>query len=44
MDAIFSDDIFKCIFFNADIWISIKFSLKFVGKGSIDNIYQRWFK
>ena len=27
MDAIFSDDIFKCIFLNADIWISIKFSL-----------------
>ena len=30
MDAIFPDDIFKCIFLNARIWISIKFSLKFV--------------
>ena len=44
MDAIFAN-ILKCIFLNANtIWISIKFSLKFVGKGPIDNIYQRWFK
>ena len=34
----FPDDIFKCIFLNEDIWISIKFSLKFVPKGPIDNI------
>ena len=27
MDAIFPDDIFKCISLNANIWISIKFSL-----------------
>ena len=27
MDAIFPDDIFKCIFLNANIWISIEFSL-----------------
>ena len=27
MDAIFPDDIFKCIFLNANIWILIKFSL-----------------
>ena len=44
MDAIFPDDIFKCIFLNANIWILIKFSLKFVCKGPIDNIYQRWFR
>ena len=34
----FPDDIFKCIFLNEDIWISIEFSLKFVPKGPIDNI------
>ena len=34
----FPDDIFKCIFFNENIWISIKFSLKFVPKGPINNI------
>ena len=44
MDAIFPDDIFKCIFLNANIWISTKFSLKFVCKGPIDNIYERWFR
>ena len=27
-------DIFKCIFFNENIWISIKISLKFDAKGS----------
>ena len=26
----FSDDIFKCIFLNENVWISIKISLKFV--------------
>ena len=31
------DNIFKCIFFNENIWISITISLKFVPKGSIDN-------
>ena len=30
IDAIFPDNIFKYIFLNANIWISIKFSLKFV--------------
>ena len=35
MDAIFPYDIFKCIFLNANIWIPIKFSLKFVCKGPI---------
>ena len=39
MDAIFPDDIFKCIFLNANISILIKFSLKFVCKGPIDYIY-----
>ena len=38
MDAIFADDIFKCIFLNENVWISIKISLKFVPKGPIDNI------
>ena len=34
----FPDDIFKCIFFNENVEISIKISLKFVPKGSINNI------
>ena len=34
----FADDIFKCIFLNENIWISIKSSLKFVPKGPINNI------
>ena len=34
----FADDIFKCIFFNENVWISIKISLKFVPKGPINNI------
>ena len=34
----FADDIFKCIFLNGNIWISIKSSLKFVPKGPINNI------
>ena len=34
----FPDDIFKCIFLNENVWILIKVSLKFVPKGSIDNI------
>ena len=34
----FSDDIFKCIFLNENVWIPIKFSLKFVPKGLINNI------
>ena len=35
---LFADDIFNCIFFNENVWISIKFSLKFVPKGPINNI------
>ena len=35
---LFADDIFKCIFFNEIIWISITISLKFVSKGPINNI------
>ena len=31
-------DIFKCIFLNENVWIPIKNSLKFVPKGSINNI------
>ena len=34
----YPDDIFKCIFLNENVWISIKFSLKFVPKGPINNI------
>ena len=34
----FLDDIFKCIFLNENVWISIKISLKFVPKGPINNI------
>ena len=34
----FADDIFKRIFLNENIWIPIKISLKFVSKGSINNI------
>ena len=34
----FADDILKCIFLNENLWIPIKISLKFVPKGSIDNI------
>ena len=31
-------DIFKHIFFNEDVWISINIPLKFVHKGPINNI------
>ena len=34
----FADDIFKCIFVDENVWISIKISLKFVPKGPINNI------
>ena len=34
----FADNIFKHIFFNENVWISIKISLKFVPKGPIYNI------
>ena len=34
----FADDIFKCVFLNEDIWISINISLKFVPMGPINNI------
>ena len=34
----FADDIFKRIFYNKNIWISIKTSLKFVPKVRINNI------
>ena len=34
----FANDIFKHIFFNENVWISIKISLKFVPKGPINNI------
>ena len=37
-DRRFADDIFKCIFLNEDIWISINISMKFVPKDPIDNI------
>ena len=34
----FPDDIFKCIFLNDNVLISIKIPLKFVLKGQINNI------
>ena len=34
----FADDIFKCIFFNGNVWMSIEISLKFVPKRPINNI------
>ena len=34
----FPDDIFKCLFLNENIWISIKISLNFVPNGPINNI------
>ena len=34
----FADDIFKRIFCNENVWISIKISLKFVTKGPINDI------
>ena len=34
----FTDDIFKCIFLNANVWIPIKISMMFVPKGPINNI------
>ena len=34
----FADAIFKCIFFNENVWISLKISLKFVHEGPINNI------
>ena len=34
----FADDVFKCIFLNENVWISLKMSLKFVRKGLINNI------
>ena len=34
----FTDNIFKCIFLNEDLWISINISLKFVPEGHIHNI------
>ena len=33
----FADDIFKCIFFHENVWISLKISLKFVPKVQINN-------
>ena len=34
----FPDDIFKCIFLNENVWISIKISLKCVPKGRVNNV------
>ena len=34
----FADDIFKCIFWNKNVWIPIEISLKFVHKDAINNI------
>ena len=37
-DRHFPDNIFKCIFLNENVQITIKISLKFVNKGPISNI------
>ena len=37
-DRYFPDDIFKWIFLNENVWISINISLKFVPRGPINNI------
>ena len=34
----FADDILKGIFLNENVWIPLQISLKFVPKGTIDNI------
>ena len=34
----FADHIFKWIFLNENVWISIKISLKFVPRGPVNNI------
>ena len=34
----FTDDIFKCIFLNENVWIPIKNSVNFIPKGPINNI------
>ena len=36
--CLFADNVFKCIFLNENVWISITISLKFVPKGPINNI------
>ena len=36
-DGKIADDTFKCMFFNRNVWISIKISLKCVPKGPTDN-------
>ena len=33
-----ADNIFRCIFFNENLWILIKISLKFIPKGQINKI------
>ena len=34
----FTDAIFKCIFLNENVWISISISVKFISKGPTNNI------
>ena len=34
----FRNDIFKCLFLNKNVWISIKISLKFILNGPVNNI------
>ena len=34
----FPDDIFRCIFLNENVWISLKISLKFIPQVSMNNI------
>ena len=34
----FADNIFKCIFLNENVWISIEILLKFISRGPMNNI------
>ena len=40
----FADEIFKCIFLNENVWISLKISLKFLFLRSQLTIFQHWFR
>ena len=40
MAASLADDVFKCIFLNENVWISLKISLKFAPKVRINNMHR----
>ena len=39
----FADNIFKCIFLNENVWISLEISLKFIHRIQL-TIFQHWFR